>query len=277
MIEKYDLHCHSNASDGDLSPTDLVLRASEQGVTSLALTDHDCTNGLTEAQHTADSVGIKLIPGIELSANWNNKCFHIVGLNINQNSAKLQRGTRDLQSIRIERAKKIALKLEKKKISGAFTAVSEQAGKGMITRTHFAHFLLENNHVSSMQQAFDRYLGKGKPAFVATRWAELDIIINWITEAGGVAVLAHPMRYKLTASWMKRLLTAFSDMGGQGIEVVTGRNNPDEIRRATSYATQFNLHGSKGSDFHSPKNQWVELGRLAELPKNIPPVWGLFG
>ena len=276
MIEKFDLHCHSSTSDGDLSPTELILRAREQGVTSLALTDHDSTAGLAEAQQAADSAGIHFIPGIELSANWNKQCFHIVGLNINPDSPSLQKGTRELQSIRIERAKKIALKLEKKKISGALTAVSEQVGKGMITRTHFAHFLLTQNHVSSMQQAFDRYLGKGKPAFVATQWTELEIVIKWIKEAGGVAVLAHPMRYKLTASFMKRLLTAFSDMGGQGIEVVSGRNNPDEIHRAANYAKQFNLAGSMGSDFHTPKNPWVELGRLAPLPSNVPPVWGLF-
>ena len=276
MIEKFDLHCHSSTSDGDLSPTELILRAREQGVTSLALTDHDSTAGLAEAQQAADSAGIHFIPGIELSANWNKQCFHIVGLNINPDSPSLQKGTRELQSIRIERAKKIALKLEKKKISGALTAVSEQVGKGMITRTHFAHFLLTQNHVSSLQQAFDRYLGKGKPAFVATQWTELEIVIKWIKEAGGVAVLAHPMRYKLTASFMKRLLTAFSDMGGQGIEVVSGRNNPDEIHRAANYAKQFNLAGSMGSDFHTPKNPWVELGRLTQLPSNIPPVWRLF-
>jgi predicted metal-dependent phosphoesterase TrpH len=276
VIEKYDLHCHSNASDGDLSPTDLVLRASEQGVTSLALTDHDSTAGLAEAQRATDSLEINLIPGIELSTNWNNKCFHVVGLNINPDSAALQQGTHDLRSIRIERAKKIALKLEKKKITGAFLAVAEQAGKGMITRTHFAKFLLAQNHVSNMQEAFDRYLGKGKPAYVATHWAELDIIIDWITEAEGVAVLAHPMRYKLTSSWMKRLLTAFSDMGGQGIEVISGRNNPDEINRTANYARQFNLAGSMGSDFHTPNNPWVELGRLAQLPENITPVWELF-
>ena len=276
MIEKVDLHCHSSTSDGDLSPTELILRAREQCVTSLALTDHDSTAGLAEAQQAADSAGIHFIPGIELSANWNRQCFHIVGLNINPDSPSLQEGTRKLQSIRIERAERIALKLEKKKITGALTAVSEQVGKGMITRTHFAHFLLTQNHVSSMQQAFDRYLGKGKPAFVATQWAELEIVIQWIKEAGGVAVLAHPMRYKLTASWMKRLLTAFSDMGGQGIEVVSGRYNPDEIHRAALYARQFNLAGSMGSDFHTPKNPWIELGRLAQLPNDVPPVWGLF-
>ncbi len=145
----------------------------------------------------------------------------------------------------------------------------------MITRTHFADFLLSQNHVSTQQEAFDRYLGDGKPAYVSASWTDMIQGINWITEAGGIAVLAHPSRYKLTASWMKRLLTAFKEAGGQGIEVITGRINADEIRLMAGYAIRFELAGSVGSDFHSPANQWVELGRLAPLPKGIKPVWEL--
>ena len=145
----------------------------------------------------------------------------------------------------------------------------------MITRTHFADFLLSQHHVSTQQEAFDRYLAQGKPAYVATEWAELEQAIRWITESGGVAVLAHPLRYKLTANWMKRLLTAFKEAGGQGIEVVTGRNNSDEIRLMTTYAKRFELAGSMGSDFHTPANQWVELGRMATFPEPLTPVWTL--
>jgi hypothetical protein len=277
MTELYDLHCHSTASDGALSPTELVQRAYQQGVTSLALTDHDTTTGLFEAQVCATATGIKLIPGIELSTNWQTKCLHIVGLGIDPAYAPLAEATFNLQSTRLERAEKIALKLEKKRIPGAFEAVKKAAGEGMITRTHFAEFLLSQNHVATQQEAFDRYLGKGKSAYVATSWAELALAISWITGAGGVAVLAHPLRYKLTANWMKRLLTAFKDAGGEGIEVVTSRINADEIRLAADYATRFNLAGSMGSDFHNITNQWVELGRLAPLPDNIRPVWELLG
>lgn len=275
MAEIYDLHCHSTASDGALSPTELITRAHEQGVTSMALTDHDTTAGLAEARTAATAKGIRLIPGIELSVSWHDKCFHIVGLGINPDYPPLAQATQDLQTVRVERAEKIAHKLEKKRIPGALEAVKHAAGDGMITRTHFADFLLSQHHVSTQQEAFDRYLGQGKPAYVSTSWAEMNQAIKWITESGGVAVLAHPLRYKLTANWMKRLLTAFKEAGGQGIEVVTSRINADEIKLIAGYAASFGLAGSKGSDFHNPENQWVELGRLAPLPSAIKPVWEL--
>ncbi|HIG65030.1 MAG TPA: PHP domain-containing protein [Methyloprofundus sp.] len=276
MEQKYDLHCHSSYSDGELSPGDVVLRAVEHGVTTLALTDHDTLSGLAEAQQIAKQYELNFIPGIELSCLWNKKTFHILGLNVDANNAELLAGTRQLKNIRYERAKEIANKLEKNKIPGAFQAVQDSAGVGMITRPHFANFLIKQGHVSTMQSAFDRYLGQGKSAFVNTQWVELEDAVQWIKAAGGIAVLAHPMRYKLTASWLRRFLTAFKEMGGLGIEVVTGRSNPDEIRRTIHFAQQYELYGSVGSDFHSPKNQWVELGRLAPLPKNIKPVWDLF-
>jgi predicted metal-dependent phosphoesterase TrpH len=146
----------------------------------------------------------------------------------------------------------------------------------MITRSHFAQFLLEENHVSSFQNAFDKYLGAGKSAFVSTSWTELETAVNWITDSGGQAIIAHPLRYKLTNSWLKKLITAFKLAGGTGIEVVTGNNNPDDIRKASHYAATFDLYGSVGSDFHSDKNKWVELGRLAPLPEGIKPIWDLF-
>jgi 3',5'-nucleoside bisphosphate phosphatase len=276
MAELYDLHCHSTASDGALTPTELVLRAHEQGVTALALTDHDTTSGLPEAQACADTLAMRLIPGIELSTNWQGKCLHVVGLSIDPTFPPLAEASHNLQVTRLQRAEKIAHKLEKKHISGALEAVIKAAGEGMITRTHFADFLLAQHHVSTQQEAFDRYLANGKSAYVATEWAELGLAINWITESGGVAVLAHPLRYNLTANWMKRLLTAFKEAGGQGIEVVTGRNTSDEIRLMAKYANQFELAGSMGSDFHNPSNQWVELGRLQPLPETVTPVWKLF-
>lgn len=274
MPELYDLHCHSTASDGALSPSAVVERANLQGVTALALTDHDTTAGLTEALRRATDINLKLIPGIELSTLWQNQCFHIIGIGINPNHPPLAEATSNLQQTRLDRAEAIAEKLAKKRIHGAFEAVKQLAGEGMITRNHFADFLVSQFHVDTHQEAFDRYLAKGKPAYVATPWADLNLAVSWITESGGIAILAHPLRYQLTTKWMKRLLTVFKDAGGQGIEVITGRTNKDEIQRVASLASTFELAGSCGSDFHCP-DQWVELGQLAPLPPHIQPVWDL--
>ena len=276
MTDKYDLHCHSTASDGSLTPAEVIQRAQQMGVTSLALTDHDTINGQAEAAQAALASNINFIPGIEISTTWENKCFHIIGLNIDPEHTALVTGIQKLQILRAERAKKIAMKLEKKRIPDAYESVIKEAKGGMVTRAHFANFLLSNRYVSTQQEAFDRYLGKGKPAFVSTVWAELHDAIDWINQSGGVAVIAHPLRYKMTASWMRRFLSFFKQAGGQGIEVITGRSTPDEIRRAMLYANQYGLSASVGSDFHTPANKWVELGRLAPLPNKIKPVWELF-
>jgi predicted metal-dependent phosphoesterase TrpH len=259
-----------------LSPQQLVQRAHAQGVTVLALTDHDTTHGLSEAQQAADLFGMRLIKGIELSATYLHECLHIVGLNIDPLQPDLQAGIYKQQQLRTERANTIAKKLEKKNIFGAFEAVVQVAGNGEITRLHFADFLVAKGYVSSQQEAFDRYLSAGKPAYVPTMWADLAEVVHWIKLAGGVAVLAHPLRYKLSAKWMRRALTAFKEMGGEGIEVVTGRAGSEEIRVSSAYAQQLSLCASVGSDFHAPDNQWLELGRLAELPKQLRPVWELF-
>jgi predicted metal-dependent phosphoesterase TrpH len=276
MIDKYDLHSHSTASDGALSPTELVIRAKAQNVTALALTDHDTVFGLKEALETANLMEITLISGIEISTTWKKRCLHIVGLNIDPTSKILLDGLERQQNIRAERAKTIALKLEKKGIKGAYEAVVKASKNGMITRSHFAGFLLKENHVSRGQEAFDRYLGDGKSAYVTTVWADLSDAIYWIQQAGGVAVLAHPLRYKMTASWMRRLLVEFKAMGGAGIEVVTGRSSKEDIRISADYAKKFELAGSVGSDFHTPKNQWIELGRFPQLPEGIQPIWEKF-
>lgn len=277
MNPRYDLHCHSTASDGALSPTDVVQRAHTQGVTNLALTDHDTTQGLANARACADALGIQLINGIELSVVWENKSIHIVGLGIDPDYELLADAAEYIQYQRSVRAVKMSEKLAKKNIPGAFAAVQQAAGGGTITRSHFADFLVAQHHVDTHQEAFDRYLSKGKAIYVPPVGLELQEAIKWIVKSGGIAVLAHPLRYQLTASWMKRLLTAFKEAGGQGMEVVTGRNVADEINRLAGYASHFELAGSVGSDFHSPTNQWLELGRLAPLPNNIRPVWELPG
>jgi predicted metal-dependent phosphoesterase TrpH len=275
MSEIYDLHCHSTASDGALPPAELVRRAHRQGVTALALTDHDTTAGLDEAKRAAEAEGLRFIPGIELSCQWQGKCLHIVGLGIDPAYEPLAEATHNLRNVRLQRAEQIALKLEKKRIPGALEAVKIMAGESMITRTHFANFLLSQGHVTSQQEAFDRYLAKGKAAYVATPWAEMSIAVDWIVKSGGVAVLAHPLRYQLTASWLRRLLNAFKEAGGQAVEVVTGRYNAEEIQTMANHAKRSGLAGSAGSDFHNPANQYVELGRLALLPPDVQPVWEL--
>jgi 3',5'-nucleoside bisphosphate phosphatase len=275
MNAVYDLHCHSKASDGSLPASELVQRAKQQGVTHLALTDHDTVAGLTEAKASANNEGITLINGIELSTNWQSHCFHVVGLGIDPANAELLTELHKLQTTREQRAEKISDKLAKKGIVGALDYVKQKAGQGMVTRTHFADFLVSQFHVDSQQEAFDRYLAKGKPAYVVTEWAALETAVGWINKAGGVAVLAHPLRYKLTAAWIKRLLAIFKAAGGQGLEVVVSRMNADEIKLTTHYALQFGLAGSVGSDFHTPGNPWVELGRLPPLPVGVQPVWQL--
>jgi predicted metal-dependent phosphoesterase TrpH len=274
MADCYDLHSHSILSDGALSPTELVQRAKQQGVSALALTDHDSVAGLAEARACATQIELTFINGIELSCQWQNYTLHIVGLGINPEHAELLAATQQLQQTRHIRAEKIAAKLAKKGIPNALDFILPAVGVGMVTRSHFAHFLVEQQHVNTQQQAFDRYLGKGKAAYVATQWAEMGEAIHWINEAGGVAVLAHPLRYKFSSNLLKRLLQAFVDVGGRGIEVVTGRSNPDDIQRVSRFAEQFNLAASVGSDFHAPE-QWLELGRLAPLPPTLKPIWQL--
>lgn len=272
----YDLHCHSTASDGALSPSELVARAKAQGVSVLALTDHDTTAGLAEAAHAAEIHGLRLINGIELSANYANQCLHIVGLNIDPAHPQLQAGIHEQHELRSQRAMAIAEKLAKKGIPGAYPVVKSAAGNGEITRLHFADFLVNYGHVSDQQEAFDRYLSKGKPAFVPTQWASLEEAVGWIKAAGGVAVLAHPLRYHLSHKWINRVLAAFKQAGGIGVEVVTGRASLDDIRMSQQFAAKHQLFASVGSDFHTPEQPWVELGRLPPLPEGLRPIWDWF-
>ena len=275
-VPRYDLHCHSTASDGALSPTALVDRAVQQGVTVLALTDHDTVDGLEEAAWAADKHGLRLINGIELSCTHLNQCLHIVGLNIDPQHPVLTAGLQQQQAIREQRAIKIAEKLARRNIPDVYAAVVAAAAGGEITRSHFAEFLLRNGYVTSMQEAFDRYLNKGQSAYVPTVWASLEEVVEWIVAAGGIAVLAHPMRYKLSGKWLNRALLAFKAAGGQGLEVVNGRASPEEIRQSQQFAIRHQLYASAGSDFHAPDSPYLELGRLAELPSAMIPVWTLF-
>lgn len=272
----YDLHTHSSASDGAYPPAELVRQAHAGGVTHLALSDHDCTNGLDEARAEAEALGMALIPAVEISTSWHGKSVHIVGLNIDPACPELCEGLGRLQALRLTRAEEMGRRLAKAGILGGFEAASALAGAGMITRTHFARFLHAQGLAGSVRDVFDHYLVQGKPGYVPTDWATLDEAIHWIKRAGGVAVVAHPQRYKLTNSWLGRLLVEFKAAGGEALEVVTGNACPGDIQSSASAARRHGLLASVGSDFHSPDNIWLKMGRLAPLPADLTPVWSLW-
>ncbi|HWQ94524.1 MAG TPA: 3',5'-nucleoside bisphosphate phosphatase [Gammaproteobacteria bacterium] len=273
MTLHYDLHSHSTASDGTLSPAGLVARAHARSVHVLALTDHDSTEGLAEAAAAAAGIGLDLIPGVEISVSWNNQTLHIIGLHIDPENQALQQGLTGLRVFRDWRAQEIARRLEKHGIADTYEGAKAYAKGSIVGRTHFARLLVERGEARDLQQVFKRFLVHGKPGYVSGEWAKLEDAVSWITGAGGQAVIAHPARYKLTATRLRMLFTEFKDMGGAGIEVVSGSHSRDDYFTLANYAKQFGLLASSGSDYHGPEHPWIELGRLPELPKNCVPIW----
>ena len=271
-----DLHSHSTASDGALSPTELVQLAVNNNVNTLALTDHDSVSGLAEAQTVASQFNINIINGIEFSTRWDNKTVHIVGLNIASDNEALVEATHHLNQLREERAINIGQKLAKVGIHNAYENAKQLAGSGTVTRQHFAQFLIQNGNAKSFTDVFKRYLVKSKPGYVSVNWPSLEEIINTINNAGGVAVIAHPLRYKMTATKLRQLITEFKALNGKGIEVVTGNNDVNEITTVSHYAKQYDIAASVGSDYHSDKSPWSKLGNLAPLPDGLKPVWDYF-
>lgn len=278
MLE-YDLHCHSNVSDGLLSPTEIVARAAERGVKYLALTDHDDVNGLSEAAAEAARLGISFINGVEISVSWRSHTLHIVGLRIDPHYPPLAEGLHNIRSGRRHRAELMAESLARCGIGGVLEgAYRYTANPDMIGRTHFARYLVEAGHCKDVASVFKRYLVKGKPGYVSHQWADLQDAINWIRGAGGIAVLAHPGRYTagrkaMGKSTLRELLQEFTEMGGQAIEVVTGSHTPPQYAEFARYATEFNLLCSCGSDFHGPGESYRDMGRLPDLPMECNPVW----
>ncbi|MCW8932046.1 MAG: PHP domain-containing protein [Gammaproteobacteria bacterium] len=271
-----DLHTHSTASDGRLSPSELVALAAEAGVEVLALTDHDGTDGLDEARQSALGAGIRFINGIELSVTWDKRTVHIVGLNFDPAYPPLEAGIQRLQNFRKSRAKEIAEKLEKAGIEGAYEGAKRFSGGKMLGRMHFANFLVDAGYAKNVRKVFKHYLVNNKPGHVIGDWATMDEAVSWITGAGGVAVIAHPARYKLTRTKLRRLIKDFVSAGGQAMEVVSGSHDVNEMKTMACHADDFDLYASSGSDFHDPAFPWIKLGRLAELPPKCKPVWDLF-
>lgn len=270
---RYDLHSHSTASDGTLAPPDLVARAAAKGVDVLALTDHDTTAGLDEAAAAAAAAGIRLVRGVEVSVTWGGRTVHILGLNVGRDCAALEQGLKGLRGYREERAREIARLLEQAGIPGAYEGARALAKGRILSRTHFAHYLVAQGRAESVRQVFKKFLVKGKPGHVAGRWAELGEAVSWIRAAGGQAVIAHPARYGFTAAKLTRLVEEFKAAGGTGMEVISGSHAPEESARMAVVARRNGLLASAGSDFHGPENPWYELGTLPPLPADLTPVW----
>jgi len=270
---KVDLHSHSTVSDGLLAPRQLVRYAAEQGVDVLALTDHDDVAGLAEAREEATAQGIRFVSGTEISVTWRRRTIHIVGLRIDETNAALQAGLARLRASRFERARRIAAELDRIGIAGSLEGAAAYASEHIISRTHFARFLIEQGHAADMRGVFKKYLIKGKPGYVEHIWAELHEALEWIHGAGGIAVIAHPGRYDLGPTLLRELFTEFRDLGGRAVEVVSGSHSPDEFHRFAELAKTFGLLASRGSDYHGPGHSYVDMARLAPMPASCTPVW----
>ncbi|MBI3094226.1 MAG: PHP domain-containing protein [Rhodocyclales bacterium] len=270
-----DLHCHSTVSDGLLAPADLVRRAHGNGVELLALTDHDELGGLAEARATADEVGLRFVDGVEVSISWgDDQTVHIVGLAVDPADAALSAGLQQIRSGRDARAGRMAAELDKVGIHGAYAGALRHAGNpALVSRSHFARYIVEQGHAKDVKSVFDYWLAKGKPGYVEHAWATLEDALRWIVGAGGIAVVAHPGRYRLSRAERHELFGAFKELGGRGIEVLSGSHKDDEVREFSRIAREFGFLASRASDFHGPGESWIDLGKMPDLPEGLTPVW----
>ena len=269
-----DLHCHSVVSDGTLTPEQLAARAKANGVELWALTDHDEVGGQDRALAAAQANGMKYLTGVEISITFANKTVHIVGLGFDAHDEQLKQGLHQTRGGRGERAKEMSDGLAKVGIHGAYEGALKYAGNHeLISRTHFARFLVETGACQDTNEVFRRFLTEGNPGFVPHRWASLRDAVQWIVQAKGMAVIAHPARYGFTPNEEFALFTEFKNHGGQGVEVVTGSHPPAENVTYADMAKEFDLFASRGSDFHSPDESRIDLGTLPWLPGQLTPVW----
>jgi 3',5'-nucleoside bisphosphate phosphatase len=269
-----DLHCHSNVSDGTLTPEALAARAKANGVDLWALTDHDEVGGIARARDAALAVGLPYLTGIEISVTFLEVTVHIVGLGFDADDAALQAGLVATRGGRQQRALEMDAGLAKLGIKGAYEGALKYVGNpALISRTHFARYLVEIGVCRDTQSVFRKYLVEGKPGYVPHRWATLQDAVTWITRAGGLAIVAHPARYRFTANEEFALFTEFKALGGRGVEVVTGSHSSAEAARYADIAVEFDLLASRGSDFHSPEESHADLGTLPPLPGHLKPVW----
>jgi hypothetical protein len=269
-----DLHCHSTVSDGTLEPEALAARAKANGVELWSLTDHDEVGGQHRALAAAKAEGLDYLSGCEISVTFADVTVHIVGLGFDPDDTQLVRGLAATRGGRAERAREMSDELAKVGIKGAFEGALKYVGNpDLISRTHFARYLVETGVCADTHEVFRRYLAEGKPGFVPHRWARLGDAVRWITEAGGMAIIAHPARYKFTPTEEYALFSEFVAHGGQGVEVMTGAHSAAEQVKYADMALEFGLYASRGSDFHSPGESYTDLGSLPDLPGRVTPVW----
>ena len=274
ILTNADLHCHSVVSDGTLQPEALAQRAKANGVELWALTDHDEIGGQRRAHAAAAAVGLPYLTGTEISVTFAGLTVHIVGLGFDPDNAALAAGLAGTRGGRDERAREMATGLAKVGIRGAYEGALKYAGNpALVARTHFARFLVDSGVCSDTHEVFRKYLVEGRPGFVPHRWAALGDAVRWINAAGGVAVIAHPARYKFTPTQEYALFSEFKAHGGRGVEVITGSHSAAEAVRYADTAIEFELLASRGSDFHAPGESRAELGRLPDLPGRLTPVW----
>lgn len=239
----------------------------------MALTDHDTLEGLGEARGEAERLGLKFVPGVEVSVTWSGRTVHIVGLGVDSGSVELQRGLARQREFRDWRAAEMGRRLERAGIAGIYNRACELSSGRLISRTHFARALVEQGRAESVAEVFRKFLVRGKPGHVAGEWAGLEEAVAWIRRAGGQAVIAHPARYGLTRTKLRRLISDFVDVGGVGMEVVSGSHSRGDMFAMATHVRDFSLLASAGSDFHDPQNPWIELGNLPPLPEGLCPIW----
>ena len=269
-----DLHCHSNVSDGTLTPTALASRAKANGVDVWAMTDHDEIGGIAEARAVAKALDLPFIPGVEISITWAGQTVHIVGLQIDDTNPTLVQGLAATRGGREQRAREISAGLEAAGISGAFEGALKFVGNpDLISRTHFARYIIDLGLSKDLHDVFADYLSEGKPGFVPHRWATLQNAVDWIRSAGGIAVIAHPGRYKFSDLAFDALFSEFKDLGGAAIEVTTGSHTVDQYDYYAKVANNYGFLASRGSDFHGPGESRVDLGQLPPLPSGVKPIW----
>ncbi|HLS17759.1 MAG TPA: 3',5'-nucleoside bisphosphate phosphatase [Paenalcaligenes sp.] len=269
-----DLHSHSTVSDGTLTPAEVAQRAHAHGVDIWALTDHDEVAGLDEAKNIADTLGIQFIPGVEVSVTWLDRTVHIVGLGVDSSDPQLIEALAEVRKGRTQRAQRIGERLHELGIEGAYEgALAYATNPELVSRTHFARFLVDNGYSKNMKEVFRRYLGDDKAGHVHVQWATLEESVRWINGAGGKAVIAHPGRYKFSQQQFELLYEQFKEMGGVGIEVVTGSHPEREYEHFAAVARRFGFEASCGSDFHWPRKGRMDIGKVPPLPRGLTPVW----
>ncbi len=261
-------------SDGVLAPRDVARRAHANGVTLWALTDHDILDGVPAARAEAQALGMQFVAGVEISVTWSGHTVHIVGLNVDDAHPVLVEGLRTVRSGRSERALEMGRRLDAMGVETSYQgALSYVSNPALISRTHFARYLVDRGYSKNMQAVFSHYLGEGSPAYVPMQWSSLEQAVGWIRQAGGRAVIAHPGRYSYSSMQFDALFEQFRDLGGEAIEVVTGSHTPDQYRQYADVARRYGFLASCGSDFHSPREARLDLGQLPPLPRDLTPVW----